>query len=303
MSGRGGLAPTQKMPFPFFDETKELNETTRKEATGSFIALVDGITHYELGGTKDGKPVVLVHGFSAPLFIFNPLFEFLTNSGFRVLRYDLLGRGYSDKPRTRYDIHLFVKQLKDLLDALEMKDITLLGLSMGGPVTTAFVKEYPRLVCKHILIDPSGAKAVELTLLLKTARQPIIGELLIALFGSNNMIKGIASDFFDPDLVAMFQEKYKIQMEFKGFKQAILSSMRNGMLDSFLETYKKVGALKKPTLIFWGMNDKTTPYEDHPLILQALPHAEFHAIANCGHIPHYEKPEIFNPILLEFLSR
>ncbi len=291
------------MSFPFFDETKELNEVTRSEAAGSFIVLPDGITHYELGGPRDGEPVVLVHGFSVPLFIFDPLFEFLTNSGFRVLRYDLLGRGCSDKPHTRYDIHLFVKQLKDLLDALGITDITLLGLSMGGPVTTSFIHKHPRYVRKHILIDPSGAKGVGLTWLLKITRIPVVGELLIALFGSKNMIKGIASDFFDPELVAMFQVKYKIQMEYKGFKHAILSTMRNGMLDSFLETYKKVGALKKPTLIFWGMNDKTTPYEDHALILQALPHAEFHAIENCGHIPHYEKPEIFNPILLEFLSR
>jgi pimeloyl-ACP methyl ester carboxylesterase len=291
------------MSFPFFDETKELNEVTRGEAAGSFIALPDGITHYELGGPKDGKPIVLAHGFSVPLFIFDPLFEFLTNSGFRVLRYDLLGRGYSDKPHTRYDIHLFVKQLKDLLDALGMTDITLLGLSMGGPVTTSFIDKHPRYVRKHILIDPSGAKGVELTQLLKMTRQPILGELLIALFGSKSMIKAIASDFFDPKLVAIFQAKYKTQMEYKGFKQAILSTMRNRMLDSFLETYIKVGALKKPTLIFWGMDDKTTPYKDHTLILQALPHAEFHAIENCGHIPHYEKPEIFNPILLEFLSR
>lgn len=291
------------MSFPFFDETKELNETTRKEAAGSFVALSDGVTHYELGGPKDGKPVVLVHGFSVPLFIFDPLFDFLTSAGFQVLRYDLLGRGYSDRPSVRYDIHLFVRQLKELLDALEMAEITLLGLSMGGPITTAFINQHPRFVRKHVLIDPAGAKEVGLNWLLKIIKIPILGELLIALFGSKSMIKGIASDFFDPELVAIFQEKYKIQMGFKGFKQAILSTTRNGMLNDFLDTYKKVGALKKPTLVFWGMNDETTPYKDHYLILQTLPHAEFHAIENCGHLPHYEKPELFNPILLEFLSK
>ncbi|MEK6751665.1 MAG: alpha/beta hydrolase [Chloroflexota bacterium] len=291
------------MPFPYLDETKELNEVTRREAAGSFVALPDGVTHFELGGPANGKTIVLVHGFSVPYFIFDPLFEFLKNSGFRVLRYDLLGRGYSDKPNLRYDIHLFVKQLKDLLDALNLNEITLLGLSMGGPVTTAFIQEHPRYVRKHILIDPSGGTSVELTRLLKLTRLPILGELIIGLFGSKNLIKGIASDFFDPKLVGQFQAKYKIQMEYKGFKRAILSTMRSGMLESFLETYRNVGALKKPTLVFWGKDDKTTPYQDHTLIMQALPHAEFHAIENCGHLPHYEKPEVFNPILLEFLSR
>ncbi|MBI5826068.1 MAG: alpha/beta hydrolase [Chloroflexi bacterium] len=291
------------MLFPYLDETKELDEVTRREAAGSFIALPDGVTHYELSGPANGKTIVLVHGFSVPYFIFDPLFEFLKNSGFRVLRYDLLGRGYSDKPNLRYDIHLFVKQLKDLLDALNLNEIILLGLSMGGPVTTAFIQEHPRYVRKHILIDPSGAASVELTRLLKMTRLPLLGELIIGLFGSKNMIKGIASDFFDPKLVGQFQAKFKTQMEFKGFKNAILSTIRSGMLGSFLETYRNVGALKKPTLIFWGKDDKTTPYKDHTLILQALSHAEFHAIENCGHLPHYEKPEIFNPVLLEFLSR
>ena len=89
-------------------------------------------------------------------------------------------------------------------------------------------------------------------------------------------------------------------MQYKGFKRAILSTMRNGMLESFYETYARVGRLKKPTLLFWGMDDKTVPFEYSKLILKAMPHAEFHAIENCGHIPHYEKPEIVNPILLEF---
>ncbi|WKZ38168.1 MAG: alpha/beta hydrolase [Anaerolineales bacterium] len=295
--------PANHMSFPYLDETKELNETVRKELGGSFITLADGVTHYELGGAKNGIPVVLVHGFSVPFFIYDPTFEFLSNAGFRVLRYDLIGRGYSDRPRLRYDIHLFVKQLKDLLDALEIQKVDLVGLSMGGPVTAAFIEKYPRYIRKHVLIDPSGAKAIGLTKLLKAAKLPILGELLIGLFGSENMVKSIASDFFDPKLVEIFQVKYKAQMKYKGFKRAILSTLRNGMLESFLGMYEKVGRLKKPTLLFWGENDATTPFADHPLILQALPHAEFHPIQNCSHIPHYEKAGIVNPILLEFLSR
>lgn len=291
------------MPFPFLDETKELNESTRKEAGGSFIALTDGVTHFELGGAENGTPVVLVHGFSVPYFIFDPTFEFLVKSGFRVLRYDLIGRGFSDKPRVAYNIHLFTRQLKDLVDALKLQRVNLVGLSMGGPITASFINQYPDYVSRHVLIDPAGAKQVSLSWLLKAAKLPIVGELALGLFGSGNMVKGIASDLFDPKLVEHFQSQYKIQMQFKGFKRAILSTMRNGMLESFHETYEQVGLLKIPTLLFWGKNDTTTPFENSGIILNALPHAEFHAVENCGHIPHYEMPEIVNPILLEFLSK
>ncbi len=290
------------MTFPYLDETKELNESVRKEADGSFIALRDGVTHYELGGVENGIPVVLVHGFSVPYFIYDPTFEFLVKSGFRVLRYDLFGRGFSDRPRVNYDIHLFIRQLKDLLDALNFKQVDLVGLSMGGPITTAFIDQYSDYVSAHVLIDPAGAARVKLPLTVNAAKIPIIGELALGLLGSGNMVKGIASDLFDAKLVERFQAQYKIQMQYQGFKRAILSTMRNGLLDSFYETYQRVGQLKKPTLLFWGKNDATIPYENSADILRALPHAEFHAVENCGHIPHYEKSEIVNPILLKFLS-
>jgi pimeloyl-ACP methyl ester carboxylesterase len=291
------------MPFPYLDEIKELDETARQQAGGSFIALTDGVTHYELGGPEDGKPVVLVHGFSTPYFIFDNTFEFLVNSGFRVLRYDLFGRGYSDRPRVDYNIHLFVRQLKNLVDALGLKQINLAGLSMGGAITASFISEYPDYVNKYMLIDPAGAKQVSLPWFLEALKMPVVGELALGLLGSASMLKGIASDMFDPESVKHFQAQYKVQMQYKGFKRAILSTMRNEMLESFYETYVRVGNLQKPTLLFWGMNDTTVPFEYSKTILKAMPHAKFHAIENCGHIPHYEKPEIVNPILLEFLSK
>jgi pimeloyl-ACP methyl ester carboxylesterase len=291
------------MPLPYPGETKELNESTRKEADGSFVTLTDGVTHYQLGGPENGEPVILVHGFSVPYFIYDITFEFLVNSGFRVLRYDLIGRGWSDRPRAAYGIKVFVRQLKGLLDALDLKHVNLVGLSMGGPITTAFIDEYPGYVSRHVLIDPIGAKRVSLGRLLEATKLPIVGELALGLFGSGNMIRNVASDLFDPKLVEYFQSQFRVQLQFKGFKRAILSTMRNHMLDSFYETYERVGRLQKPTLLFWGRNDTTAQFEDSKIIMRALPHAEFHPLENCGHIPHYEKPEIVNPILLEFLSK
>ena len=291
------------MPFPYLHETKELNEETRKEATsGAFVRLPDGVTHYELNGTRNTQQVVLIHGFSVPYFIFDPTFEFLAKSGFRVLRYDLFGRGLSDRPRVRYDIHLFVRQLKDLLDALNIvEQVHLVGLSMGGPISAAFVDQYPERIKSHILIDPAGAKPIALSPILSLAKIPGLAELAFGLAGDESLLKGIASDFYDPALVEHFIDRYHPQMKIKGFKRAILSSLRNGMLDSFYEVYQRVGKLKKPTLLFWGREDTTVPFAHSELIRAAIPHAEFHIIENVGHIPHYEKPEEVNPILSEFI--
>jgi pimeloyl-ACP methyl ester carboxylesterase len=289
------------MRFPYLGETKELNESTRAGATGSFVALTDGVTHYEIGGTGR-RDVVLVHGFSVPYFIFDTTFDFLSQSGYRVVRYDLFGRGLSDRPKVKYDIDLFVRQLADLVETLHLGPVDLVGLSLGGPITTAFLTRYPERVRTHTLIDPAGGRDYPLSSILQVVKMPLIGELVLGLFGNENLVKSLASDLFDPAMVDYFRARYVVQMHFKGFKRAILSTMRNGMLDSFNETYKQAGNLKKPTLLFWGCDDKTVPFEQSKDVLAAIPHAEFHAIQNCGHIPHFEKAEMFNPILRHFLE-
>jgi pimeloyl-ACP methyl ester carboxylesterase len=292
------------MPFSFRDEIKELNDETRKSAGGSFIQLSNGITHYELGGNESGEAVVLVHGFSVPYFIYDPTFEFLTRAGFHVLRYDLFGRGFSDRPNVDYNIDLFVNQLVNLLDALRFtRPINLIGVSMGGPIASTFTVCHPERVNKLVLIDPAGAKPISLTPLLKAAKMPFVAEAVLGLVGSGAFVKSIAKDFFDPNLVEHFQTQYAIQMQYKGFKRAILSTIRNGMLDSFMQIYEALGKINKPMLLFWGRNDNTVPLEHSKVLCTVIPNINFHIIEDCGHIPHYEKPEVVNPILLDFLRQ
>jgi len=288
--------------FPYLSETEELDEVARASAPGSFVQLSGGCTHYELGGPGDGKPVVLVHGFSVPYFIWDPTFDFLTESGFRVLRYDLFGRGYSDRPRVRYDIDLFCKQLRELLDTLGFERIFLLGLSMGGPISASFTARYKNRVEKLVLVDPAGARPVTLVRILKGATAPGFGELAFGLFGSGQMARSVKSDFYDPANIKAFVEQYMVQMKFKGFMRAILSTVRNGMLGDFSSTYRELGKGDTPTMLLWGREDKTVPFTHSQDILAAIPQAQLHAFDHCGHLPHYEKPGEVNPLLLEFLK-
>ena len=291
------------MPFPF-SESKQLNNQTRQQADGSFIELTDGVVHYELSNPDKEQAVVLVHGFSVPYFIFDPTFKFLTQSGFRTLRYDLFGRGFSDRPHKRYNIDLFIDQLHDLLDALRFTHpVNLIGLSMGGPITGTFTARFPERVKSLTLIDPAGARSVSLTPMVKAMKIPGVAEAVFGLIGSEILLKSAAKDFFDPELIGMFLDKYKVQMQYKGFNRAILSSIRNDMLGAFVEAYKSVHEMKIPVLLLWGRNDKTVPFEHSADLRAMLPNVEFHVIEDCSHIPHYEKPDEVNPILLEFLRR
>jgi pimeloyl-ACP methyl ester carboxylesterase len=285
-------------------ETKELDDQARRNAGGSFVPLPDGMTHYELANPESQHTVILVHGFSVPYFIYDPTFEFLVQAGFRALRYDLFGRGYSDRPRADYTLEFFVKQLSDLLDALRIAPpVSLVGLSMGGPIAAAFIVRNPHRADNLILIGPVGARPIELSPLLKAAKIPILADAFLGLTGTGFLVESAANDFFDPELVSHFQARYKVQMQYKGFGRAILSTIRHDMLGSFIDIYRRLGTMKKQVLMFWGRGDKTVPFEQSADLIAAIPQAEFHIVEQCGHIPHYEKPGEVNPILLEFLKR
>ena len=289
--------------FIYRGETRDLDDAARAAAGGSFIRLASGRTHYELAGPEDKFPVVLIHGFSVPYFIWDSTFSALVAAGHRVLRYDLMGRGYSDRPRVRYDLELFVAQLAELLHGLHIADVDLVGLSMGGVVATTFTARHPDRVRRLVLIDPIGTEPMPLNLLYRAALIPGVSEIALGLFGSEGMIQSLASDFFDPSEIERFRHQYRAQMQYRGFKRAILSTLRSGTVNGSPESYDALGRLATPVLLIWGRDDRTLPLSQSASILKCVPRAEFHIIDGAGHIPNVERPDVVHPLLLDFLER
>jgi len=291
------------MSFPYLGETKTLDKETRADLPGEFLQLSDGVTHYEMSGPSNGQTVVLVHGFSVPYYVWDPTFEALTAAGYRVLRYDLFGRGFSDRPRVRYDFDLFDRQLLELIEALGLSTpLNLIGLSMGGPIIANFADRHPELVEKLVLVDPAGVP-LQAPAILKIMLLPGIGELFLGLFGSETLLKSMTEAFFDPKDVAAFQDRYRIQMQYRGFKRALLSTMRGDVLMDSLPIYRRIGQSGIPVLLLWGREDRTIPFAYSHYVVDAIPQVQFHPIEEAGHIPHYERPEVVNPLLIEFLRK
>src|SRR5579871_6828437 len=153
-------------------ETLVMNDTARQNAPGSFVKLPDGVTHYQLGGPATGVPLLLVPGFSTPYNVWDPTFEGLTGAGLHVLRYELFGRGYSDRPDARYDADFYDRQIADLLNALGIAQVDIAGISMGGPLALTFANRHPEKVRRVVLIDPGYWTAISLPYGL---RLPVLG--------------------------------------------------------------------------------------------------------------------------------
>jgi len=277
------------LPLILNKETEELNPENRKEAPGAFIRLPGGITHYEMSGSDTAQTVLLVAGLSVPYYIWDPTYEFLKKQGFRVIRYDLFGRGYSDRPDVVYNSELFAGQIADLLTALRIDDkVDILGLSI---IVAEFTHRYPEKVRKIVLVGPVN-EPVNTSVL----KVPVLGNFLMDFF----FAKRQSGDFFKPEKYPEWPDKFKPQMKYKGFKRAIRSTLIHYMPEDKLPVYIQLEKLQKEVLLIWGENDKTTPFEESLRIRKVL-NCDFLGVKESGHLPHLEHTEFVHSKMIHFL--
>jgi pimeloyl-ACP methyl ester carboxylesterase len=282
-------------------EKLDIDENVRRMVPGRFAKLSDGFTHYEIGGPENGRTVVLAAGVSVPYYIWDPTFTALTEAGFRVLRYDYYGRGYSDRPDIAYSQDLYVRQLAELLDAVHFTDpIDLAGLSYGGSVVTSFADRFPDRVRSLIYVDPSFWSPYNVTSLQK---MPRVWDYLTAIFEERWWADEQLDDFLHPERFPDWPDRYKEQMRYRGFRRAQRStSVANADVDQSLQL-KHVGEHPRPVLAFWGKQDQSVPFEFSTSLVEAMPRAHLVPVESAGHLPHWEQPQAVHPPLVAFLRQ
>ena len=103
---------------PYWLKTKDLKKISSKNlpSDGHWAQLSKGNIYYRWHHPeqKNGQTIVMVHGFSTPSFVWNGLLDGLLNKGYSILVYDHYGRGFSERPRTKYSLDFYVETLKNL---------------------------------------------------------------------------------------------------------------------------------------------------------------------------------------------
>jgi pimeloyl-ACP methyl ester carboxylesterase len=284
-----------RINFSLYNQEKRvMDDEARRGVGGQFIKLTNGITHYQLGGPDTSKTVILVHGFSVPYYIWDATYDSLVRNGIRVIRYDLFGRGYSDRPYEKYDRAFYRKQLFDLITALKLKTpVNLTGLSFGGSVVTDFVVNYPGLVDKIILIDPIYFRK-------KLDKPELITNYEMAL-GHEKQAASQLDDVKYLELFPGWVDKYKLQMQYKGFRHALISTRMYSYGDITVVNYKRLGDLKKRVLLIWGKEDRTIPFHFSDSIRRIV-QVDFLPVDDARHLPHLEKPALVNQKIISFLK-
>ncbi len=272
-----------------FNLTKEQN----------FIDLEEGFTFYNVVNQNSTKtPVVLIHGFSVPSYIWDPTYKMLKEKGFYVISIDLFGRGNSKNIDGDYTDELFANQVLQLLNHLEIEKADFVGLSNGGRVISKIADINSDIVVDLIYVASSSfmnkSKALEAGVSEKEVRE----------FIDNNyptIAKGQLQDFKYPEKFEGWDDKYEELLKYKGFARALISTTKNHY--TMDEVHKKINNLNLPTYTIWGDSDKVVVYDEFSERLnKLLPKRIEYFISNSGHLPHMENQDEFNKVILSILN-
>jgi len=271
----------------------------------SYITTQDGTRlFYKDWGT--GRPVVFSHGWPLDADAWDAQMLFLVQKGFRVIAHDRRGHGRSDQPAQGNDMDTYADDLAAVLNALDIKEATLVGHSTGGGEVAHYIGRHGTArVAKAVLI---GAVP---PIMIKTEKNP--GGLPLEVFDSIRAgVAGNRSQFFK-----------ELALPFFGFNRpgakvsqgTIDTFWAQGMLGGVLAHYLCVKEfsevdytedLKKmtiPTLILHGDDDQIVPIDDAGrLSVKIAPNATLKVIPGAPHGMCFTRADEINAELLAFLN-
>ena len=274
---------------------KEFNHTENS----NIVQLSNGFTYYKLENKETNTiPVVLVHGFSVPSYIWDSTFELLSNKGYFVISLDLYGRGFSENIDEFYTDELFANQVIELLQKLNVESAKFLGLSNGGRVISKIADIDSSIVEELIYVASSGFKYVD------ELNDKSVSEIEVSNFIKNNyptISEGQLLDFKYPEKHSGWDIKYEELLRYKGFAKALISTRKNHYTMDTI--HSKIQNSDIPVFTIWGDSDQVVLYKDFEKRIDSiLPKRKEFFILDSGHLPHMENPNEFNKILLSILN-
>lgn len=274
-----------------------VTDADRQGAEGDFARLSQGITHYRWAGPVRGPVAVVIHGLTTPAIGMEPLAEGLGGLGYRVLVYDLYGRGLSDAPVGMQNRRFFLRQLSDLLaDQNVGGDITLVGYSMGGAIATAFAAENPHQIKRLIMVAGAGVMMNETGFIRFCRRVPVLGDWLHGIAGARLIRKAIPERARRPEVSRVLMAQRQ-ELRRRGFLPAVLSSRRGMLSEIQAQDHRRLGLEDVPVIAIWAEQDEVIPAEASGQLAQWNRVVKQDVVKGAGHgLPYTHGAELAEAI-------
>ncbi|GAA0928206.1 alpha/beta hydrolase [Virgisporangium ochraceum] len=254
-----------------------------------------------------GRPVVLIHGWPLTGESWSAQVPVLRDAGYRVVTYDRRGFGRSDKPLTGYSFDTLAEDLHAVLDSLDLRDVTLVGFSMGGGEVARYLGDYGRLRLRGVVFAASVTPY-----LMRTPGNPE-GPLRPGRAAKLTAALTVDRDRFHDRFVEEFFSVDGTVVATREQRRAALAQCRQAGRIPALECLAAfvtadfrddlVRAAHVPTLVLHGDADATVPFGGSGARTHAaVPGSRLVILRGAPHGCNVTHAEAFNRALLDFLA-
>lgn len=247
---------------------------------------------------RDADTIVMLHGFAANKENWLRMAAELTDD-YNVYAIDLPGHGGSNKDLDRaYSLNDQAGYVKQILDTLKLKQVHMVGNSMGGAITALYAATYPDRIKTAMLLDPAGILEYDSELV----------ELVLK--GENPLVVTQPGDFeklvdfalekkpFVPWPIYSVMEQKAIANEAIN-KHIFLAIRDSGYQPEFRDNIENIRA---PVLIVWGKEDRVINYRNADVFSDRIPDSQKIILEGVGHAPMIEVPEQTARMLRRFIE-
>lgn len=270
--------------------------TPRRIATGDFQTLF-----HDLGTSRPGQPpLMMLHG-SGPgvsAWVNWRLALPVLSQQRRVLAPDLVGFGDTERPASaRYSMDGWVQQALDLLDALDVPQVDLVGNSFGGALALALTIRAPQRVRRLVLMGSVGVPfTITPGLDAVWGYQPSIATMrsLLDLFAHDRSRVN--------DELAQLRYEASIQPGYQEAFSAMFPAPRQQWVDAMASPEVAIRALPHETLVLHGREDRIIPLSTSLTLADWIPNSQLHVFGHCGHWTQIEHAARFNRLVADFLA-
>jgi 3-oxoadipate enol-lactonase len=244
----------------------------------------------------EGSTLVLIHGLGMNRQMWQWLAPTLAEH-FRVVSYDLIGHGESDKPAGPYAMPDFVDQIRDLADELEIDDFALVGFSLGGLIARAYALAYPEQVNALAILHSAHARSPDERATIR-ARVRLAKE-----HGPKATIQAALERWFTPEFST---RRPDVLQQIRDWLEAndpdAYAAAYDVLAESDADLVDAIRDIHCPTLVMTGAKDHGNSPQMAARMAARIPNAECRILPELRHMALAEDPESTLSQLLPFLA-
>jgi len=267
--------------------------------TGRIVDLPGGDLHVREDGPRDAPAVVLLHGFACSLHWWDHITPALARDH-RVVRFDLLGHGGSEKPKEGYGMESQARLVAAALDRLGVRRADVVGHSMGGSVATALAEQRPVLVESIVILDsPSKSGDAELPFTARLGFVPVLGQAINRVVPDGMVRDGLESAFAKGfDVPDRFVEDFR-DMTYTSYDDSHRASDDYNEESGLAE---RLADQSVPLLVVFGSEDDLVDPKSAQGY-RSVPGARVVVLDGVGHSPHVERPAATARLIADFIAQ